>query len=343
MQRLLPATVVFVVAICALLPTMLDYPQFMDENFYVWSGAYYGGKIVHLDFNPQSGATPDDPAWDPENWWSVCAPMPFRLVYAGAMGITGSIPPTKPYKYTDPVPTIEGQPDALIPDKTLQVVRLTAVLCSALGIAALEFRFGWFGVLGLLLIFMPDGARNLSRAMAEPVLVLTLGFSVITYGSRWFPVAAAFAGGSKLTAFLMWPLLLQPKANGRFGWFGLPLAFLFWTIGNPSSWFAGGPLYLLSMLARRQVEYSAASTVRFHLPTWYLIPVEYGLICLMIFLLPRTRLGQCLILAPRSFFHPNSANPIHPATHKGHCPRKVNSPTSECLQPHTDAWDSQPD
>ncbi|MFH0900597.1 MAG: hypothetical protein V2A73_08210 [Pseudomonadota bacterium] len=305
-KRVLPAAIVFVVTVCALLPSALSLPQFMDENFYVWSGAYFGGKIARLDFSPRNGAIPDDPGWNPGDWWSMSAPMPFRLVYAGTMAITGSLPPAKPYEYKGPAATIEGQPDALIPDRTLFVVRLTALLCSALGIAALAFRFGWSGLLGLFMLLMPDGTRNLTLAMAEPVLVLALGLCVLAYGSRWFPLAAAFAGGSKLIGFLMWPLLLRRRANGQFGWLGLPLAILFWTIGNPASWFAGGPLYILPMLARRQVEHAGVSEASFYVASWYWVPVQYGLVFAITYLLPRIRFWHRLT-------HRFSTNITHPA------------------------------
>ncbi|MHB8993119.1 MAG: hypothetical protein ACYC66_15980 [Chloroflexota bacterium] len=293
MRRLLPAIVAFLLTVAALIPSALSLPQFMDENFYAWSGAYFGGRLTRLDFSTQAGADSfTDPGWDTTNWWERTAPLGFQLLYAGAMAATGTPPPAKPFRWDQ---RGQPQPEAEIAANTLPVVRMVSVLCSAVGLSLLALRFGWSGVVATAAMLAMFNTRiNLSMAMAEGPLVLGLGLCVFAFGSSWFPVAAAFAASCKLSALGLWPLMVWSRASGWLSWFGLPVAALAWAAFNPQSWFAGGPVFLLSMLELRAAEYvdqvaTLPGLFGIYFPLRYLIPVEYGLVVVLASFLPKSR------------------------------------------------------
>jgi hypothetical protein len=290
----LPALVVFLVVWVVLLPSVLDEPQFLDENFYVWSGSYYLGRLAQMSVSPTPGTdTYRDPGFDPDNWWSRCAPFPFRLFYGLTTLAAGAEPPAEPAVY----PVDPKQTGAIIPPRTLLAARLGASLCAALGLAALALRFGWSGVAAAtLMLAMPLSCRDLSRAMAEGPLVGALGLCVLAFGSRWLPIAAALAVGAKLSALPLWVLPLWPRALGVSRWRAVWPAMLapaLWTAIHPASWFAGGPLYLVPMLALRAAEQAKHSATLagggLYLPSWYLVPVKYAVVVALAYLLPRSR------------------------------------------------------
>ncbi len=293
--RTLPAVLALGLALFVLLPSAIAEPQFIDENFYVWSGRYYLDRLIRLDFSIPAEESISDPGWAPADdsrWWTLSAPLGFRLLYGTTTSLFGTAAPARPYLYQGLGSTIESQPEAMIPPDTLLVARLTATICSALGLSALALRFGWAGLLGIALVFLaPYAGRDLSRTMAEGPLIGSLGLAVLTFGTAWFPLALALGASSKLTALAIWPLLLWPQTSGRLRWFGLPVAVILWTILNPASWFAGGPLQLLALLQYRAFEYSYHTVAfgGFYLPTWYVLPVWYaGALLLATFLARRT-------------------------------------------------------
>ncbi len=277
-NRVLLAIWFVIVSTAVFLPAAMHDPLFVDENFYAWSGYYFATRLAHFDFSAPSVPDRLDPGWDPQNWWSVCAPLGFRLGYGGAMMLLHLAPPAEPYDLSlANVP----QPGAQIPLATLQTLRGLAAIASSFGLAVLAYRFGIGGAIGAAIVLIVGGL-DLTRIMAEPLLVLSLGLSVLTFGSPLFAIAVALAVSSKLTALLLVPLMLWPKAVGmRPGvhFVALPMAAIAWTILNPQSWFAGGPLYLYHMLLQRQMEQVEYSTAFMHgglyLPPRYLIPFIY--------------------------------------------------------------------
>ncbi len=72
MRRYLPALIVFLLAIAALIPPALVLPQHIDEVEYAHISDYYGGKISRLDFVPVGGSDELlDPGWTPMTYWTL--------------------------------------------------------------------------------------------------------------------------------------------------------------------------------------------------------------------------------------------------------------------------------
>ncbi len=266
------------VSISFLIPAGSRAPLFVDENLYAWSGYYFASKLVHVDFQMTGVSDRLDPGWDPQNWWSLSAPLGFRLGYGAVMMLLRLEPPAEPYDLSQPS---MPQPAAQIPPATLYTLRVLAAIASSLGLAVLAYRFGIVGAIGALLVLVVGGL-DLTQIMAEPFLVLSLGLSVLTFGSLLFPIAVAMAVSCKLTALVLVPLMLWPKTLGvRPGvhLVALPIAALGWTLMNPPSWFAGGPLYLFPMVLQRQVEQVEHTAVfaqsGLYLPARYLVPFIY--------------------------------------------------------------------
>src|SRR5438876_1040595 len=71
--RATPVLAALALAIAALLPAALTLPQHGDEAQYIWSAAYFGGRVARLDFRPQ-GDDPQEalwaPGWSPNSWWA---------------------------------------------------------------------------------------------------------------------------------------------------------------------------------------------------------------------------------------------------------------------------------
>src|ERR1051326_7300473 len=101
-RRLVPAAAAFLITVAALIPSVLSLPQHGDENHYAWTAAYYGARLAHLDLRPDSSDPVLDPGWAPFSLWALTQPMGARLIYAIALGLTGSPPPALPLALPDP-------------------------------------------------------------------------------------------------------------------------------------------------------------------------------------------------------------------------------------------------
>src|SRR5215212_9926676 len=78
-QRILPAIIVCLMTIAALLPGVRTVPQHGDEADYALIGTYYGGRVARLDFSPVSHDVQVDPGWSPTGIWALTQPMGTRL------------------------------------------------------------------------------------------------------------------------------------------------------------------------------------------------------------------------------------------------------------------------
>jgi hypothetical protein len=197
--------------------------------------------------------------------------------------------PGTPYSWTDPA--LQG-PETSLASETLIAGRLVTVLCAGLGLALITLRLGWVGVAaGLLFLAIPHVREDLARAWAEGPLVFGIGLVVVSWGTRWLSLACALAASFKLTALALWPAMLRRGAFGRGArsrW--LLVAPIGWSALSPPSWFAGGPLYLLSMARYRSSE-NAAQFAQFggvagiFMPSRYLVPFELAA-CIALAYLP---------------------------------------------------------
>ncbi len=279
-ERLIPAAIVFVITICVLLPSALSLPQHPDEAQYGWSAAYFGNKVTQFDFSPRGSDPFSDPGWFPYSYWSLTQPMAGRLLYATVLAATGAPTPTMPYSFTDPA--LQG-PEVFLAADTLLILRLTAIVSAALGLALIVWRLGWPAVAAsALFLAIPFVRDDLARAWAEGPLLLGFGLCAIAWGSRWLIPAVGLAASFKLTALVLWPLVIALNPIGRSPLRRvLPLlaTSLCWSFSSPASWFALGPLYLLPQLAHRIMTYSSqsadygADTAGLFLPTRYLWPL----------------------------------------------------------------------
>jgi hypothetical protein len=291
-KRLIPTLLVFVVTVCALLPSALSLPQHGDEKMYIWKAGYYGSRLAHLDFTPGTDGY-RDPGWSPYSFWAFEQPLGSHLIYAAALGITHSQPPALPYSWVDPI--LQG-PDTAIPDATLIDMRLAAILCAALGAAMLALRFGWSGVVAFaLLLAIPNVRNDLARAWAEGPLLLGFGLCAVTWCTRWLAPVCGIAAAFKLTAIALWPLMFwHGFGQRRFSKVSaVVIAFFTWSLFSPTSWRAGGPPYLIVTLVNRGSTYVGQSIdyggpFGFFLPTRYLWPIELAaLLVVCCYLLPR--------------------------------------------------------
>ncbi len=290
LKTLAPPTLAFVVTVLALLPSIFSLSQHGDEKMYIWKAYYYGSRLVHFDFTPGDDEYLN-PGWKPTTFWAVEQPLGSHLIYAMAMGITRSEPPKSPWLWG----TVEWQgPETAIPPGTLRVVRLAAILCDTIGLTLVAYRLGYAGLLGIaLFLLIPHVRGDLARAWAEGPLLLGIGLCVASFGSRWFGFAVGLTTSFKLTAVVLWPLLLSRKAVGL-SHYGRPAALASsvaaWIVSNPVSWFGGGILYLVILVGYRiqaflyQSEHMETNTIGgfgLFLPTRYLWPLELGLLLLL--------------------------------------------------------------
>jgi hypothetical protein len=290
-QRLLPAIIVCLMAIAALLPGVRTVPQHGDEADYALIGTYYAVRLAHLDFSPVSRDLQVDPGWDPRGIWALTQPMGTRLLYAAVLGATGQPAPRRQWDYLNgPAPEARLKPEALL------AVRLAAIVCAALGLAAIALRFRWKAcAAAFLFLLIPHVRADLTRGWAEGPLLLGCGLCVLAFGTRWFGVACGLAATAKLTALGFWPLLLWPRSTGVKRWasvIGLGSASAVWTAMTPPSWFAGGPIYLPIMIVARLVNYFEQSSMvglpsyegvgGCFLPTRYFLPIEYAGLLMLI-------------------------------------------------------------
>lgn len=282
-QRILPCLVAALMTLAALLPGIATVPQHGDEADYALIGAYYGARLARLDFSTVERNLQNDPGWSPRGIWALTQPMGTRLLYAAVLGATGLPAPTAQWDFDNgPVP------EAMLRQDSLIAMRLAAILCAALGLAAVAFRFRWRACAAIFLfLLIPHVRSDLTRGWAEGPLLLGCGLCVASFGTRWFAVACGLAATAKLTALGLWPLLLWPRATGGQRWasaVGLLTASAVWTALTPPAWFAGGPIYLPVMIVARLASYADQSTRvgmagyegvgDFFLPTRYLLPLE---------------------------------------------------------------------
>jgi hypothetical protein len=290
-QRVLPAIIVCLMTIAALLPGVRTVPQHGDEADYALIGTYYGGRVARLDFSPVSRDVQVDPGWSPTGIWALTQPMGTRLLYAAVLGATGLPAPTRQWDYLN-----GAAPEAMLTPDALLAVRLAAILCAALGLAAIALRLRWRACAAtFLFLLIPHIRADLTRGWAEGPLLLGCGLCVLAFGTRWFGVACGLAATAKLTALGFWPLLFWPRSTGVKRWasiFGFGSACAVWAVLTPPAWFAGGPVYLPLMIVARLANYADQSSRvglpsyegvgGFFLPTRYLLPIEYAGLFLLV-------------------------------------------------------------
>lgn len=265
----------FVVAVLALVPIARSAYQHPDEAQYGWSAAYFGSLAADGDFGVNGSDLFVDPGWNPFSYWSSTTGMGARFWFAGALAVTGSEAPSRPYSYTNAA--LQG-PETLLSSSTLLVLRIAAILAAALGLGLIAWRLGLPAAVGIsIFLALPNVREDLARAWAEGPLLLGFGLIVASYGSRLFAVACAAAATFKLTAIGLWPLVLLRRANGGLpAWKGLAVLLLVWTVLTPQSWWILGPPDLFVMIAARANEFSGQSDAvgGFFLPSRYLWPLE---------------------------------------------------------------------
>ncbi len=281
--RLLLALGAFLLTVVSIYPAARTLPQHPDEGIWAWTGLHIVENAEHGDLNPFRLAPP--------GWSPLQTPMTGPVVYGLVVQLAGLSVPAHPHNWDTEGPTVN--PSTLLPRSTLAVVRVTGIVAGAVGLALLAFRLGWTGLLGVsLFLAIPHVPGDLGVVAVDNFLLLGLGVSALAYGSRLFPLAAAFAAACKLNGLIVWPLLLYPKANGGIRpLFSLGFSWLAWTILTPASWFRGGPdllptvvVYLRAQSAVETAEMFDPAWSRWlpsvlpwiYLPTHYLLPFELG-------------------------------------------------------------------
>jgi hypothetical protein len=274
-RRALLAGAVFAVAVLVLLPIARSVDQHPDEAQYGWSAAYFGSLVAHGDLSLNGSDGFVDPGWNPFSYWSRTTGTGTRFWFAGALAVTGSEAPARPYSFTDR--TLQG-PDTLLSDSTLLVLRIAAIFAAALGLGLMAWRLGLPAALGIaVFLALPNVREDLGRAWAEGPLLLGLGMIVASYGSRFFAVACAIAATFKLTAIGLWPLVVLRRANGGLrSWKAVALLLLVWTVISPQSWWILGPPDVLVLVQARAEAFAGQSEAvgGFFLPSRYLWPLE---------------------------------------------------------------------
>ncbi len=282
-RQLMPALTTFFLAFAVLLAGLRAAPQHGDEAIYGLTSSYYGTRIARFDFSPTSGKDALDPGWNPRHIWALTLPMGTVAVYGAVLGATGLPAPVQQWD-----PAVGPTPETTLAPDSLLALRLAASFCAALGLALAAVRFRWRAVgAAILLLLIPHVRVDLARGWAEGPLFLGLGLCIATFGTRWFGVACGLAATAKLTALGLWPLLLWPRSSGNKRWastIGLLTASAVWTAISPTSWLAGGPIYLPIMIVVRAANYLDQSSrvgqpyyegvAGFFLPTRYLLPLE---------------------------------------------------------------------
>jgi hypothetical protein len=252
-HHLFPVLFVFILTICALLPSAFTLPQHPDEEVYAWAGGYYTNKLLHFDFSPTGSDLFTDPGWSPWAYWPLTGTMGPRYIYGIAQLIAGTSLPTLPYSWTDEALQI---PETSLSVNHLLFVRCVSTLMAALGAALIALRLRWIGFTSVVLLLLDPLTRDdLSRAWSEGMLLFGIGLCVISYGTRWAGIANGVAVACKLTAVGFWLLLLWPKLNKHPIQIGI--AWITWIVLTPQSWFAGGPIYLVTMVLHRSAENSS--------------------------------------------------------------------------------------
>jgi hypothetical protein len=294
-RRVAPAAALFLLALFILLPGVGVLAPAPDEEQYGWTGVYFGSRLRHLDFSPGADQL-SDPGWAGDSYWALTQPMGSRFVYAIAFAITGAQPPARPLLlWTDDSimrpEQLQIDPNFSMSSRSLLIMRYTAIVCFALGLACIAWRLGWTAVLACaLFVVLPATRVVYSLGWAEGPLMLGLGLVVLAWGTRWLPFALGLVASFKLTGLALWPAILLPGACGKNGWprvWSVAAMLGLWTLLEPVSWFAGGPAYLVPMLWDRVQEYliqthaAQRSGAPIFLPSRYLMPLELGLLLLL--------------------------------------------------------------
>ncbi len=288
-QKWLPSLVTLVLSFSLLLPSAISLPQHGDESQYGWTAAYFTQRLLRLDFRPTGTDLMVDPGWNPLSHWTLTQPMGTRFLYGLVVALGRLSTPERPYLWLDPpLP----QPETQLPATTLLALRLTAILCAAIGLALLSYRFHWSGtVAALLFLVLPHVRDDLARAWAEGPLLLSLGLAALTFRSPWFGAVAGLAASFKLTGLILWPIayLSRPGPSPRPRIAALAAAIATWTLLTPPSWFFGGPVYLGAMIVDRLFEnagnarYAPTLTIGgIYWPSQYSWPLELLLVLLVV-------------------------------------------------------------
>jgi len=277
LTKAFPAILIALLAVAFLLPSV-NLDEHPDERMYVWKAAYYMGRLARLDFSP--GCSYADPGWEPLSFWAVEQPWGSHSIYAVVLAASGLPGPAAPYSYTD---TAYQGPETSVPHTTLRLMRVTAMVCAAAGLASICFRLGWPAFSAcLVFLAIPHVRYDLARAWAEGPLLLGIGLCVLAYGSPLFTPLVGIASGLKLTALALWPVV----------WFAAPIRFRYLrhvlnvaitavvlALTTPYSWLGGGPFYIVILLMHRIQTYRHQSVeyggpMGFFLPSRYLWPIE---------------------------------------------------------------------
>lgn len=252
MAKIMPVAVAFILCVVSLIPSALTLPQHPDESVYGWSSAYFGGKLARLDMSPYGTHEFFDPGWSSSSVWNLTGPTATRLVYGIALAVTSAPAPTLPYHWG--VPALQG-PETQLEWGALLVLRAAAIVCAALAFALLAARWGWQGTaVACAMLAIPAVREDFARAWAESPLLLGIAVCAVAYGSRWFAPACGLAATFKLTALGLWPLVFWRGAIGKSQFahlLGVAVTWLTWSALTPQSWFAGGPFYLVQVIAFR--------------------------------------------------------------------------------------------
>jgi hypothetical protein len=279
-RRATPALLTLAVSLAVLIPAAIQpRAQHSDEAEYVWAATYYGHRVADFDFSRGDGSF-DDPGWSPNVYWTSASTFGTYYIYAIALGLTGQPGPRMPHSFTDPRPP---GPETQVPSRSLEIARLAAALCAALGLALITRRLGWQGLVATTLFLAAPNVRgDLTRAWAEGPLLLGFGLCASAFGTRWFGVACGVATTFKLTALGLWPLILWRRTNGGLSRVKAALlAAVTWTLLVPPSWWALGPLYFVQAIRFRASQFegqSGSNLADVHdgvfLPSRYLLQIE---------------------------------------------------------------------
>lgn len=276
------AVVTLTLALLLLIPGISDIPQDRDEARFIWTGAYYAGRLARFDFSQSGPDLLGNPGWSPASAWAQTQPMGTRFLFGAALGISKTAAPASPPSLTDD--RAEG-PESTVSLAALRVARLAAASLGAIGLSLFAWRLGWPAMVAALgLLTVPNARETLARAWAEGPLLFALGLGALAWGSRWFPIVVGIATSFKLTALGLWPLALWPRASGGMRpLLAILVVALTWTALTPPAWFYIGPAYLIVMLLAHLSELSAHATATgslvAYLTTRQIWPLELG--CLL--------------------------------------------------------------
>src|SRR5579884_3348482 len=170
----------------------LDGPPYgwsPDEDEYGWSAAYYGSRAARLDLSPGAGGS--DPGWSPNSYWAVTQPMGTRFLFAAALGISGAEAPARRPALQQAAPREWlADTETMLAPSTRRVLRIAAVVCAALGLAA-SFKLTALGLWPLL--FVPGAAGRGRRPVVRGAISALAVWTLLDPPS-WFAGGPAFLG-----------------------------------------------------------------------------------------------------------------------------------------------------